>query len=238
MVRFYASGTGETRHSKNLLRQARIWARPSLRQAVVRRLYEYRFAEPLAPELTLRQIRGMEGGRVRQAYARFARAYGVEWRGRLYDRGTWLSADSVNRALSVANACLYGVCHSAIVSLGFSPALGFIHTGKQLSFVYDIADLYKIDIIAPAAFQAARDEPGNPEKIVRGICRQRIREARLLERISRDLMRLFDGLGAKDDDEFGDFDSDGAAPSGIWDADSGDVLPGGRNFAIETDDGI
>src|SRR5579875_2210455 len=142
-VRFYAVGMGETRSARHLLEQARRWADPILRLAVVRRMYSMRFPEPLDDYLSLQQIRGREGIRVREAYARASRATGVPWKGRSYQRDQWGSTDPINRALSAANSCLYGVCHAAIVSAGFSPALGFIHTGKMLSFVYDIADLYK-----------------------------------------------------------------------------------------------
>ncbi|MBI2323195.1 MAG: type I-E CRISPR-associated endonuclease Cas1, partial [Chloroflexi bacterium] len=138
-VRLYAQGMGETRSARNLLRQARLWADTASRLQVVERMYRMRFREALGRNLTLRQIRGKEGIRVREAYAQASRASGIPWRGRVFDRGNWRAADPVNRALSTANSCLYGVCHAAIVSAGYSPALGFIHTGKMLSFVYDIA---------------------------------------------------------------------------------------------------
>src|SRR5579884_2719753 len=156
-VRTYAQGMGETRSARNLLWQAFLCTRPDRRLAVVRRLYEMRFDETLSPELTLEQIRGREGVRVRDAYARASRETGLEWHGRSYDRTSWRSADPVNRALSAANSCLYGVCHAAIVSAGYSPALGFIHTGKMLSFVYDVADLYKVETTIPVAFRAAME---------------------------------------------------------------------------------
>ena len=100
-----------------------------------------RFSEKLDPSLNLQQVRGMEGLRVRDAYVKVSRETGVTWSGRSYRRDEWNKADPVNRALSCANSCLYGICHAAIVSAGYTPALGFVHTGKMLSFVYDIADL-------------------------------------------------------------------------------------------------
>src|SRR6185437_10369587 len=103
----------------------------------------------------LEQIRGREGVRVRETYAQASRETGVKWEGLSYERGNWKKADTVNRALSCANSCLYGITHAAIVSAGYSPALGFIHTGKMLSFVYDIADLYKTSTTIPVAFRAA-----------------------------------------------------------------------------------
>jgi CRISPR-associated protein Cas1 len=151
-VRFYASGTGETRKASHLIRQAQLWADPELHRAVVVKMYRKRFPEELPETLTIQQIRGKEGVRVRECYAQHARKYGIEWKGRAYDRSNWNRGDPVNRALSAANSCLYGVCHAAIVSGGYSPALGFIHTGKQLSFVYDIADLYRRRSRSPRLF--------------------------------------------------------------------------------------
>lgn len=223
-VRFYAHGTGETRSARNLERQAMAWANEELRLQVVRRLYAFRFPEALDESLSLEQIRGKEGVRVRDGYATAAKAAGVRWRGRNYDRNDWNRADLLNRALSAGNACLYGVCHAAIVSMGFSPGLGFLHTGKQLSFVYDVADLYKVDTVVPVAFATVAASPDDVEKRVRHGLRDRFRETRLLQRVARDLNRLFDL-----DEEFEDpYTTDAAAPGDIWDGDK--YVPGGTAY--------
>ena len=222
-IRFYAQGMGETRSAANLMRQASIWADKDQKLMVVRHMYEMRFPEKLDPGLTLRQIRGKEGARVRAAYANASERYGVPWRGRDYDRSDWYSADPINRALSAANACLYGVCHAAIVAAGYSPALGFIHTGKMLSFVYDVADLYKTDIVIPAAFcETARGED-ELERRVRRHCRDLFAERRLLGRIVDDLARLFDLS-----EEVAAVDLEVALPGQIWDPDGN--VAGGRNY--------
>src|SRR5205814_5372411 len=122
------------------------------------------FPEPLDESLSLQQIRGMEGIRVRRAYERASQETGLPWSGRSYRRDRWEVADPINRALSSANSCLYGICHAAIVSAGYSPALGFIHTGKMLSFVYDVADLYKPEIAIPIAFQATANRADQLER--------------------------------------------------------------------------
>jgi CRISPR-associated protein Cas1 len=179
-VRFYAVGMGETRSATNFLHQARIWANADLHMQVVRRLYQLRFSEEFDRELTLQQIRGMEGVRVRDSYARAARETGVPWSGRSYRRDKWGDGDPVNRALSTANSCLYGICHAAIVSAGFSPALGFIHTGKMLSFVYDVADLYKAEVTIPMAFREAAEGKDGLERRVRRTFRPRRRRSRLV----------------------------------------------------------
>jgi CRISP-associated protein Cas1 len=223
-VRFYAVGTGETRSARNVERQVRAWADPQARAVVARRLYEFRFREPVDPALTLEQVRGMEGVRVRTAYGQAAKQHGIAWKGRRYRRDAWDDADPVNRALSAANACLYGTCHAAITSLGFSTALGFLHSGKMLSFVYDIADLYKADLVIPAAFAAAAASSEDVERRVRHQLRDAFRSERLLERVARDLHRLFDLAEVEDA-----YVADAALPGDIWDAD-GVYVPGGTAY--------
>lgn len=223
-VRFYAQGMGETRSARRLIRQAALVSDPVARLVVVRKMYEIRFAERLEPGLTLQQIRGMEGIRVREAYARASRETGVQWSGRAYRRTRWAAADLPNRALSVANSALYGVVHAAIVSAGYSPSLGFIHTGMIRSFVYDIADLYKVDLIIPAAFQAAAAGPHDLERRVRTLCRDYFHAGRLLERIIPDIERVLDVPTANlprtpDDDEE-------ELPGGLWDPAAGMVQAG------------
>lgn len=233
-VRFYAQGMGETRSSRNLLRQARLCVDPEPRLRVVLRMYEMRFREPLSPGLSLQQVRGIEGVRVRDAYARASRESGIPWKGRAFRRGDWQAADPVNRALSAANSCLYGICHAAIVALGYSPALGFIHTGKLLSFVYDIADLYKADLTVPTAFRVTAEGTENLESRVRRACRDAFQEGRLLQRIAPDI-ELALSAGGEAAPEGTDLDSDAAVPGGLWDPEVGEV-PGGVNRAEEPED--
>ncbi len=215
-VRFYAQGLGETRKAYHLLKQAERASDPMKRIQVVLRMYHYRFGETLHPELSLEQIRGLEGVRVREAYAAASREYGVEWNGRKYDRGNWGAADPINRALSVANACLNGLCHAAIVSGGYCPALGFIHTGKQLSFVYDIADLYKVEITVPLAFRLVAESKEHLETRVRHACRDVFRESRLLDRILPDIDQML-GITAEELAVGEQADEDAARPEPLWD---------------------
>ncbi len=209
---FYAQGLGETRRAYHLLRQAELASQPAKRLQVVLRMYAMRFGAPLDPDLTLEQIRGMEGARVRGLYAEASRRYGVTWHGRSYDRQNWNAGDPVNRALSAANAVLNGICHAAIVSGGYSPALGFVHTGKQLSFVYDVADLYKAHLTIPIAFQTAAEGSHEVEKRARMACREAFREERLLEKILPDIDEL---LGVDDADVQAGAD-DPALPEPWW----------------------
>lgn len=225
MQKFYAQGLGETRRAYHLLRQSEMVSNPEKRLKVVMKMYTMRFGYELPPELSLEQIRGMEGARVRTAYAVLSKQLGIEWQGRKYDRGSWSNADPVNRALSAANAVLNGICHAAIVSGGYSTALGFLHTGRQLSFVYDIADLYKTEITVPIAFKAVAEGQHNVESRTRETCREYFREHKLLERILPDIDRL---LEIQEEEEWA-VDSEPGTPESWWQP--ADLLQEGESWS-------
>ncbi len=182
-VRLYAAGQPGGARSDKLLYQARIALDDKARLAVVRRMYSMRFGEDPPEKRSVEQLRGMEGARVRRIYQNLAQRHGVEWKTRRYDPGKWDKADLPNRCLSSATACLYGVCEAAVLAAGYSPAIGFIHTGKPRSFVFDVADLYKFETVVPEAFRIARRKPADPEGEVRRACRDSFRKTRLLSKI-------------------------------------------------------
>src|SRR5207249_1346111 len=149
--------------------------------------------------------------------------------GRNYKRGEWSAADPVNRALSAGNACLYGLVQAAMLSAGYSTALGFIHTGKQLSFVYDIADLYKADLIIPAAFDAAAwQSTTSSGRDMRVACRRKFQESRLMQRILPDIADVLNVRGVAAAVEETVWDADSAAPGGLWSPDG--RVEGGVNY--------
>src|SRR6266545_2965229 len=192
---------------------------------------ELRFPDPLDPALTLQQIRGKEGIRVRETYARWSRETGVKWEGRAYKQSDWKKATPINRALSAANSCLYGVAHAAIIAAGYSPALGFVHTGKMLSFVYDVGDLYKAEITIPAAFRCTAAGEQKLETRVRHICRDLMREQKILARIVENLDTIFDTDTRAIEHERELLDQFDARPGELWDVDGG--VAGGVNYADE-----
>jgi CRISPR-associated protein Cas1 len=180
-VRVYSAGQPLSHRSDRLLQQVRAALDPAARLRVVRHMYETRFGEPVPTERDVDQLRGMEGARVRRLYGVLAERHGVVWNGRNYDPQAWGSGDIANRCLSAANSCLYGVCEAAILAAGYSPAVGFIHTGKPHSFTYDIADIHKFDTVVPAAFRIAAQRPQEPEREVRRACRDAFRASNILE---------------------------------------------------------
>jgi len=182
-VRLYSAGQPGGARADRLLYQAKLALDDELRLKVVRKMYGLRFGEEPPQRRSVEQLRGIEGARVRETYKRMASQYGVEWKARNYDVDDWGQGDIANRCLSSATACLYGVTEAAVLAAGYAPAIGFIHTGKPLSFVYDIADVYKFETVVPLAFRIAARSPVNAEQQVRLACRDSFRETRLLERI-------------------------------------------------------
>ncbi|ADJ28313.1 type I-E CRISPR-associated endonuclease Cas1e [Nitrosococcus watsonii] len=183
-VRLYASGQPGGARADRLLYQAKLALDDTARLKVVRKMYEIRFNEKPPERRSIEQLRGIEGARVRKMYQLLAKRYGLQWEKRQYDPHNWDSSDSLNRCVSAANACLYGVTEAAVLAAGYAPAVGFIHTGKPLSFVYDIADIFKFDTVIPAAFQvAAKKLHGGCERQVRLACRDIFRQTKLLAKI-------------------------------------------------------
>jgi len=154
-VRHYAHGRALSHSTKLLESQAKLVTNTRSRLLVARKMYQMRFPDEDVSQLTMQQLRGREGARVRSAYRKYSKKYGVKWTKREYNVDDYHSGSIINQALSSANVALYGLVYSVVVALGISPGLGFIHTGHDLSFVYDIADLYKAEVTIPIAFEIA-----------------------------------------------------------------------------------
>lgn len=182
-VRLYSAGQPGGARSDRLLWQAANLLDEKARLNVVRRMFEIRFGEPAPLKRSVRQLQGIEGARVREMYKQFAKRYRVEWKGRRYDPKDWGKGDVANRCLSAATSCLYGVTEAAILAAGYAPAIGFIHTGKPRSFVYDIADLFKFETVVPLAFEIASKHPSDPAGQVRRACRDSFRKSRVLDKL-------------------------------------------------------
>ncbi|MFJ3642878.1 type I-E CRISPR-associated endonuclease Cas1e [Streptomyces sp. NPDC090108] len=220
-VRLYASGLSTARGSQLQLRQAWLVTRPKERVAVARRMYDLRFPGEATAMLTLQQLRGREGTRVRKLYAHHSERTGVPWTKRDYKPGdAFAKGDDVNRLLSAANSALYGICHAVIAGLGVSPALGFVHTGSALSFVLDIADLYKAEFTIPLAFDLTA-KGLTTERDARTALRDIVVQHKLLPRIVTDIKNLLvpDGASLPDEDL-----------NGLWDG-GNTIVSGGRNWA-------
>lgn len=186
-VRLYSAGQPGGARSDRLLYQASLALDDDARLKVVREMYRRRFGDDPPQRRSVDQLRGIEGARVREMYKLLAQRFGVQWNQRNYDVHDWRAGDLPNRCLSAATSCLYGVTEAAVLAAGYAPAVGFIHTGKPLSFVYDIADLYKFDTVVPIAFAVAAKAPSQPEREIRLQCRDMFRRSRLLDHIIPDI---------------------------------------------------
>lgn len=225
-VRYYASGKPLTHSATMLIEQAKLVSNMQSRLAVARKMYQIRFPDDDVSKLTMQQLRGKEGARVRKVYRDCAARTGVEWSGREYDPDNFDEGSLVNQALSAGNACLYGISHSVIVALGCSPGLGFVHTGHERAFVYDIGDLYKAEFVIPLAFEMAAQEPEDIGGETRRALRDAIAGGHLLERIVKDIRFLL--LDNKDTEIFYD------SIVNLWDEKKG-FVKNGISYGREND---
>ena len=189
-VRYYAGGRPLTHRAGLLIRQAALVSNMRSHLNVAKKMYQMRFPDEDVSGLTMQQLRGREGARVRGIYRQQSAKWNVPWNGRQYDPEDYASGDAVNQALSAGHACLYGLAHAVIAALGCSPGLGFVHVGHESSFVYDVADLYKAETTIPIAFEIAAQEVDDVGAAVRRRMRDEMTKQHILERMTKDIQSL------------------------------------------------
>lgn len=188
-TRVYSAGQPGGARSDKLLYQAKLALDDQLRLKVVRKMFELRFDEPAPQKRSIAQLQSLEGQRVKALYKTIAAQYNLRWEGRKYDPKKWEDGDLINRCISTSTACLYGITEAAILAAGYAPAIGFLHTGKPRSFVFDIADIYKAKAALPIAFRCAaamkqqQSTTHTAEQLVRYACRDHFRKSRLLKQL-------------------------------------------------------
>ena len=226
-VRYYASGRPLTHRAALLQRQAELVSNMRMHLNVVRQMYCMRFPNEDVSRLTLQQLRGREGARIRAVYKKASKEWNVSWNGREYDPEDFTSGDPVNQALSAGHACLYGLAHAVIAALGCSPGLGFVHVGHENSFVYDIADLYKADITIPLAFEvAATISKEEIPSVMRRKTRDKMVKMNILKQMVHDIKSLLAQEGEAED-------SDAVY---LWDNRVGEV-ENGRSYGEDLEEG-
>lgn len=226
-VRYYAHGRPLARSSRLLEEQARRVSAPKRRLAVARQMYCMRFGDEDVSSLTMQQLRGREGARVRRLYREHSGRTDVPWKRRDFVPDDFDASDPINQALSAAHAALYGVIHAVIVSLGCSPALGFVHSGTSRAFVFDIADLYKAEVTIPIAFDVVAEGVEDLGGTTRRRVRDLLFDQQVIERSVRDIHSLL-GHAEDEDSLFVDVLT-------LWDY-QGRRVAGGQNYA-EVPDG-
>lgn len=224
-VRHYAHGRALSHSSRFLMKQAKLVSNTRTRLNVARKMYQMRFPEEDVSTLTMQQLRGKEGARVRRSYRQFSKQYGVEWDRREYDPDNFEGGTVINQALSAAHVSLYGLVHSVIVAIGVSPGLGFVHTGHDLSFVYDMADLYKATHSIPIAFEVASTSKADDDigRITRLKVRDSFIDGKLSKQIVKDIQYLL---------EVDSTDSIDVETFSLWD-DKNQLVEYGVNYSEE-----
>lgn len=222
-IRYYASGRALARSTRFLIRQAELVTNERSRLRVARRMYQMRFPTEDVSKFTMQQLRSHEGARVRRKYRELSKKYNVPWKKRVYNPDDFAGGDPINQALSAAHVALYGLVHSVVAALGLSPGLGFVHTGHDRSFVYDVADLYKAEITVPIAFSVAAEaeEGQNIGKIARLRTRDAFVDGKILKRMVKDLQMLL---------EIPETEQIEAEPLSLWD-DKEKFVPYGVNYS-------
>ncbi|MBQ6969206.1 MAG: type I-E CRISPR-associated endonuclease Cas1 [Synergistaceae bacterium] len=200
-VRYYAGGRALTHSSRLILRQAELVTNQRKHADVVRKMYVMRFPDEDVSDMTIQQLRGKEGSRVRKIYKEESKKWNVAWNGREYDPEDFTASDLINQTLSAAHACLYGLAHAVICAMGCSTALGFVHVGHELSFVYDIADLYKAEITIPIAFEIAANPTDDISRAVRLRVRDEMVKLHLLERMVHDIKYILNPEDTEDNEK-------------------------------------
>lgn len=218
-VRNYSNGRPLASSTKFLEKQAKLVSNSRTRLKVARKMYQMRFKDENVENFTMQQLRGREGSRVRGVYRKYSKEYEIKWQGRNYKVEDFKDSDLINQALSACNVCLYGICQSVIQALGMSSGLGFVHTGHDKSFIYDIADLYKAEITIPLAFKIASEYQLSEDisRECRLAMRDIIREKKLVSKINKDLQYLME----IDNEEVFEFDN-----IYLWDEKEGHVAYG------------
>lgn len=202
----FATGSGQVRHYASLpfgpddsaraRRHATKWADPAQRLQIAKAMYRIRFGEAL-PQMDLAALRGIEGARVKATYRLLAEQYGLEWRGRRYDRANPDASDHANQAINHAASAVLAAATIAVGAAGALPQLGFIHEDSGVAFALDIADLFRATVTLPIAFAAAKDAHalrGGPlERNVRRRAAQQFRAQKVIPKMIDRIKELLDG---------------------------------------------
>ena len=194
-------------------RQMRAWGDPmGGRIVIARKMYALRLGEVL-PHTDLNTLRGIEGARMKRTYQNLAQRYGIQWRGRRYDRAKPMAADIPNQSINHASVAVTSAAIIAVTVLGAIPQLGFIHEQSGDAFALDIADLFRDTVLLPAAFQAAGDIAKNPrldvERHTRRTTGDLLRTERVIPKMIDRIKTLFQDVPP--------LESDGAVAAELWD---------------------
>jgi CRISPR-associated protein Cas1 len=191
-VRFYAFGVDVNEKCQTSMDHARLYADPVSRDLIAQKMFSDRFPGVDVKGMSLNELRGMEGVRVRELYRTLSEKYMVPWTGRnssglLHNLG---DQDDLNKMVNLANHTLYCICLAAITTMGYLPALGFVHVDGKIPFVYDIADLYKAYVTIEPCFEAFSKYSQFEKEIVLDCVKSAVEKHKIISKIPMDLKRL------------------------------------------------
>jgi CRISPR-associated protein Cas1 len=189
-MRFYSFGISPNHDNSNARKHAELHGSTKKREEIARKMFLKRFPEADVSGKSIKELRGMEGKRIKYLYEDMGYKYGISWKGRDYNPNNWDLADNINKAISAANSCLYALCTAIVCSMGYVPTLGFVHIAGTLPFVYDIADMYKPFTTLEAAFEALSINPFAREDEVITLLKKKIENRELTRRIPLDIEEL------------------------------------------------
>lgn len=188
---FYAYGEPATNKSKNILKQMHYHESKVLHTEIIHKMYNWRYPNDKIKSMTLNKLKGHEGIRVKECYERCAKLYNIDWDGRIYDKFDFEKSDTVNKYISALNNILYAITEAIILIMGYSPAIGFIHTGRINSFVFDISDLFKERLTIPLAFKLTKEYGFFNRDLMIKEFRKEITEQKTIKQMVKYLEELF-----------------------------------------------
>lgn len=188
---FYAVGQSPTANTGNLKKQLSLSSDPESSLAVAKKMFSARFPDVSLRGKKLKDLMAMEGARVQMLYAALAEKYDISWKGRSYKPGEFELSDMTNKLITGCNTALYGLVSSVIHALGLSPHIGFVHSGSPLPFVYDVADLYKGELVFDLAFSLTAELGGIYDRHrVLDAFRKRVISFELMKKCPEDIKSL------------------------------------------------
>ena len=188
---FYAVGQTPTSTSRNFKKQMELATNPKTSLSVAQKMFLSRFPKEEIEGKSLNELMMLEGTRVKSLYADLANKYFVHWHGRSYSPGDFSLSDVTNKLITASNAALYALVSSIVYSLGLSPHIGFIHSGSPLPFVYDVADMYKKDLVLDLAFSLTSEfgDVYNRKQAIEAF-RKRVTDYDFMRKCPNDLISL------------------------------------------------
>lgn len=192
-LRFYAVGETPTANTRNFKKQMLLAADPAKSLKIARKMFAVRFPQEDLSGKNLQELMLLEGSRIQQLYNELAQKYFIAWKGRVYKVGDFKLSDVTNKLITSSNAALYALITSIVHTLGLSPHMGFIHSGSPLPFIYDIADLYKAELVFDLAFSLTGKMCGEYDRALAiSEFRQRVIACDFMKRCPADIMELLE----------------------------------------------